>query len=254
MTDELRGRAALITGAASGIGEATAQLFAEEGASVVLLDQDGDGLERVVSRLSQVGAEAFGVQVDVSDYEAADRAIREGVDRLGGLDVLVNNAGIAHMATLPDTTAEDWDRVFAINVRSVYACTRAAVPALQQRGKGAIVNVASEAGLVGFRDYAAYSASKAAVVNLTRSLALDHAGDRIRVNCVCPGSIETPLLASYYAAAPDPDAARAADELTHPLGLGQPLDIAHGILFLASTRSSYVTGHALVIDGGYTCQ
>jgi NAD(P)-dependent dehydrogenase (short-subunit alcohol dehydrogenase family) len=125
---------------------------------------------------------------------------------------------------------------------------------MRRRRKGVIVNVASEAGLIGFKSYAAYSASKAAMVNLTRSMALDHAPDGIRVNCVCPGSIETRLLTRYYAAQSDPDAARSVDQQEHPLGLGSPEDVANAIVFLASNRASYVTGHAFVVDGGYTAK
>lgn len=254
MSPELEGRLAVITGAASGIGAATAAHFAAEGAQMLLVDRDGPTLERLVSELSRAGATVHAFEADVSDPVTALAAVAEAVRRLGGVDVLVNNAGIAFMATVDDTSPEEWDRVFAVNVRSVYAYSRAALPALRSRGGGAIVNTASEAGIVGFAQYAAYSASKAAVVNLTRSMAVDHAPDRIRVNCVCPGSIETPLLVRYYEAQADPAAARGEDEQTHPLGIGQPQDIANAICFLASERSAYVTGHALVVDGGYTCQ
>jgi NAD(P)-dependent dehydrogenase (short-subunit alcohol dehydrogenase family) len=153
-----------------------------------------------------------------------------------------------------DTSVEEFDELFRTNVRSVFLFARAALPALRRAPAGVIVNVASEAGLVGFPTYAAYAASKAAVVNLTRSMALDHAREGIRVNCVCPGSIETPLLQRFYDDQPDPAGAREEDERDHPLGIGSPEAVAQSILFLAGPGSAYITGHALAVDGGYTAR
>lgn len=251
---ELEGQVALVTGAAKGIGAATAQLFAEEGARLVVVDRDTAKLEQVAAQLRGCPAEVVTIAGDVSEIGTADAAISAAVDSFGRLDILVNNAGIAFMATVLETTPEDWDRVLGTNLKSIYLFCRAAIPVMQRQGGGTIVNTASEAGVVGFYRYAAYSASKAAVVNFTRAMALDHAGDHIRVNCVCPGSIETPLLQEYFDSFPDPAAVRRDDEKAHPLGIGQPIDIAHGILYLASNRAAYVTGHALVIDGGFTAQ
>lgn len=252
MNLELKDRVAVVTGAASGIGKATAQLLASDGARLILVDLDGAGLSQTIDSLKALDANCVACMGDVSEEDTARRATAEALEQFGALDLLVNNAGIAFMGTVLDTKPEDWDRVLAVNLRSVYVFSRAAIPEMRRRRHGVIVNVASEAGLVGFSSYAAYSASKAAVVNLTRSMALDHARDGIRVNCVCPGSIETPLLKRYYDAQADPRAARSLDELDHPLGIGSPEDVANAILFLASNRARYVTGHAFAIDGGYT--
>lgn len=251
---DLEGRVAVITGAAKGIGEATARLFAQKGARLVLVDRDGPRLEEGAAALRDGGSAVVTLTGDVSQEETAAAAVKAAVDNYGRLDVLVNNAGIAFMATVLETTPEDWDRVLNTNLKSIYFFSRAAIPVMQRQGGGAIVNTASEAGVVGFYRYAAYSASKAGVVNLTRAMALDHAADHIRVNCVCPGSIETPLLQEYYDSFPDPGAVRRDDEKAHPLGIGQAIDIAYGIFYLASGQAAYVTGHALVIDGGFTVQ
>jgi NAD(P)-dependent dehydrogenase (short-subunit alcohol dehydrogenase family) len=251
---ELEGRVAIVTGAASGIGRATAHLLASEGARLILVDVDAAELSQTVRSLVAMNAMCAASPGDVSEEKTARRATAEALERFDGLDILVNNAGIAFMGTVLDTDPDDWDHVLSVNLRSVYLFSRAVLPEMRRRRKGVIVNVASEAGLIGFKSYAAYSASKAAIVNLTRSMALDHAPDGIRVNCVCPGSIETPLLTRFYAAQSDPDAARSVDQQEHPLGLGSPEDVANAIVFLASNRASYVTGHAFVVDGGYTAK
>lgn len=253
MTTGTAARVVYVTGAASGIGRATARRFAAEGAALALTDLDASLLDEVSADL----VDSYGVRVssfagDLGLEATALGFVSRASHDLGPADVLVNCAGIARMGTILQTTPEEWDQVFATNVRSIFLTSRAALPAMIERGRGVIVNVASEAGLVGFEGYAAYSASKAAVVNLTRSMALDHAADGIRVNAVCPGSIETPLLAAFFEAADDPAEARRLDALTHPLGIGVPDDIAHAIDYLASDGAGYVTGHAMVVDGGYT--
>ena len=255
MTTSLATRVVYVTGAASGIGLATARMFAADGAALALTDLSTTRLDEVRAEL----VETYGVHVssyagDLALETTAQQFVAQAHEDLGPADVLVNCAGVARMGTILDTTPEEWDRVFATNVRSVFLTSRAALPAMIERGRGVIVNVASEAGLVGFEEYAAYSASKAAVVNLTRSMALDHAPQGIRVNAVCPGSIETPLLQAFFEAAEDPAEARRQDALTHPLGIGVPDDIAHAIVYLASDGASYVTGHAMVVDGGYTAR
>jgi NAD(P)-dependent dehydrogenase (short-subunit alcohol dehydrogenase family) len=252
LSGSLQDRTAIITGAASGIGRATAILFGREGASLMLVDRDRDGLQQTAEGLRRDGVRFATRVANVADADAASSVTEEAGSTFPSIDILVNNAGIAFMGDVVETTPEDWDTVFAINVKSVYLFSRAAIPHMQRKQRGSIVNTASEAGLVGFQRYAAYAASKAAVVNLTRSMALDCAPFKIRVNCVCPGSIETPLLERYYAAQPDPPAARRVDVEVHPLGLGRPEDVADAILYLASDRSAYVTGHALAVDGGYT--
>jgi NAD(P)-dependent dehydrogenase (short-subunit alcohol dehydrogenase family) len=248
------GRAAIVTGAASGIGAATARRLASEGAWLVLVDVDEEGLARTRNQLGD-GASRCQLEIrDVTDERGAAEAVSQCRSAFGRVDSLVNAAGIALVGTVPDTSLADWRRVFAVNVESVYLYCRAAIPLMCEAGGGTIVNVASEAGLVGFESYAAYSASKSAVVGLTRSIALDHAGDGIRVNCVCPGSIDTPLLRRWYDDQADPQRARDEDELTHPLGIGQPEDVAEAIVFLAGERSRYTTGVAFPVDGGYTCR
>lgn len=251
---ELTGRVAIVTGAASGIGRAVAELLVHEGASVVMVDTDSFAVDALTAEIRATGGACSRLVGDVSETHVADAAVNEAVNRFGRLDLLVNNAGIPYIGTVLSTPLDEWERVFAVNVRSVYLFSRAAIPELKHAGGGAIVSTASEAGLVGFHEYAAYSASKAAVINLTRSMALDHAADGIRVNCVCPGSICTPLLERYYEAQSDPVGTRRLDKAAHPLGLGTPEDVANGVLYLASDRSTYVTGHTLVVDGGYTAQ
>lgn len=249
---EFEGLTVVITGASSGIGRSSAELFARAGARLVLVGRHEARLSEVAAAIVGIGAECALVVGDVVRPETAAQAHGLALDRFGRIDVLVNNAGMALMKNLPETSLEEWRQVIDTNLTSVYLFSRLAIPAMRTTGGGSIVNVASEAGVVGFKGYAAYSASKAGIVNLTRAMALDHAGDRIRVNSVCPGSIQTPLLEQYYASFSDPAIARRDDELVHPLGIGRPIDVAHGILFLASPRAQYITGHALIIDGGYT--
>ncbi len=249
---ELDGRTAVITGAGSGIGRAVAELFAAAGSRVVLVGRNRSNLDEVRDALESVGTACAVVSGDVAVPDTADSVRDAAVTAFGGIDVLVNNAGTALMKAVPETTVSEWHRVIDTNLTSAFLLSRMAIPLMRERGGGAIVNVASEAGVVGFRTYAAYSASKAGLVNLTRAMALDHAAERIRVNCVCPGSIETPLLEEYYASFPDPAEARREDEAAHPLGIAAPIDVAEAILFLASERSRYVTCHALVVDGGFT--
>jgi len=251
---DLSHRAAIVTGAGSGIGQATAMLLAEAGASVVVVGRNAEHLAALARDLRRRGTLHAVVRGDVAHQATARRAVAACVRRFGRLDILVNNAGTAMMKSVPETSLAEWNHVLATNLTSVYLFSHFAIPEMERLGGGSVINVASEAGIVGFRGYAAYSASKAAIVNLSRAMALDHAARGIRVNSVCPGSIETPLLEAYYRAFPDPAAEREADAAAHPLGIGQPADVAWGILYLASDQARYVTGHALVIDGGFTAQ
>ena len=249
----LQGQVAVITGAGLGIGAATAVLFAREGAKVVAASRSEENAAEVLAEIREAGGEAIFVQTDVSDPRQVDRLFDETLRTYGGVDILVNNAGIYFQATAADSTDEQWQRLMAVNLNGAFYCSRAAVRAMRQSGGGNIVNVGSEAGLVVIPGQAAYNVSKAAIIMLTRSMAVDHAPDNIRVNCVCPGTTFTPLVAAALAKADDPEAARRQLESSRPLNrLGRVEEIAEAILYLASDVSAYATGSVLSIDGGRT--
>jgi NAD(P)-dependent dehydrogenase (short-subunit alcohol dehydrogenase family) len=247
----LENHVALITGGASGIGRATALLFARQGAVVAVADLDQDGGQAVVEEITAKGGSAVFVHCDVSQAADCQRAVGETVAIFGGLDILFNNAGIIRRADVLDTTEEDWDRVMAVNVKSIFLMSKYAIPTMVERGGGAIVNTASGWGLVGGRNAVSYCASKAAVVNMTRAMALDHGAQNIRVNCICPGDTNTAMLrteARQLGASEEKFLAEAADR---PLRrVGTPDEIAQAVLYLASDAASFVTGTALVVDGG----
>jgi NAD(P)-dependent dehydrogenase (short-subunit alcohol dehydrogenase family) len=247
----LTGKRALITGGASGIGRATALLFAREGAAISVVDLDEVGGQAVVKKIVDEGGRAIFVRCDVSQAADCQRVVQQTVDELGGLDILFNNAGIIRRATVIDTTEEEWDRVMAVNVKSIFLFGKYAIPIMAQAGGGVIINTASGWGLVGGRRAVSYCASKGAVVNMTRAMALDHGEQNIRVNCVCPGDTDTPMLrdeARQLGASDENFLAGAADR---PLQrIGKPEDIARAALYLASDASSFVTGTTLVVDGG----
>jgi NAD(P)-dependent dehydrogenase (short-subunit alcohol dehydrogenase family) len=249
----LQGKAALITGAGSGIGRATARRFAEEGAAVMAADLVADAAAETARLLTDDGLEASSVCVDVTDGGAVEEALARAEEELDGLDVVVNNAGITIVGAVEELSDEQWDRELEINLKSVYLVSRAAWPRLRARGGGCIVSTASIAGLWAIPDDAAYCASKAAVIMLTKCMALDGARDGIRVNCVCPGFVQTPMIDGFFADQDDPEAARRFATGLHPLGrLGEPVDIADGFVYLASDEARWVTGTALVLDGGLT--
>ncbi|MEE2678831.1 MAG: SDR family NAD(P)-dependent oxidoreductase [Myxococcota bacterium] len=244
MTRRLEGRVAVVTGAASGIGAATARRFSDEGARVVLGDLDEAGGSSVAGECGG----AF-VRTDVTQEDQLQALLSEAVERHGRLDVVCNNAGILVPGTLPDLAPEDWRRVIDVDLNSVYYGCRAAIPHLRASGGGAIVNLASVSGLAG--DYAmpAYNAAKAGVLNFTRAIAMEHAREGIRVNAVCPGVIDTPMSAAVQAFPKLVDAYHQ----NIPMGrFGRAEEIAATIAFLASDDASYVTGAALVADGGLT--
>ena len=248
---DLAGKRALITGGASGVGWATALLFARQGAAVSVVDIDQAGGQAVVQAIMENGGRAVFLRCDVAVAADCRRAVQQTVDRLGGLDILFNNAGIIRRATVLGTTEEEWDRVMAVNVKSIFLLSRYAIPVMAQAGGGVIVNTASGWGLVGGRNAVSYCASKGAVVNMTRAMALDHGEQNIRVNSVCPGDIDTPMLqseAQQLGQSAEQFLAQAADR---PLmRVGRPEDIAQAVLYLASDASSFVTGSTLVVDGG----
>ncbi|MFN2226590.1 MAG: SDR family NAD(P)-dependent oxidoreductase [Anaerolineae bacterium] len=248
---QLEDKAALVTGGASGIGRATALLFAREGAAVAVADIDASGAQLVAQEIVGRGGQAFAIQTDVAQADDCRRAVDHTVKAFGGIDILFNNAGIIRRADVVETTEDEWDQVMAVNVRSVFLMCKYVVPIMAARGGGAIVNAGSGWGLVGGRQAVSYCASKAAVVNMTRAMALDHGPQGIRVNCVCPGDTDTGMLrseAQQLGAAEIEFLAGAADR---PLGrVGTPEEIARAVLYLASDAASFVTGTVLVIDGG----
>ena len=247
----LAGKVALITGGASGIGRATALLFAREGAAVSVVDLDVAGGQAIAHEIEDKGGQAIFVRCNVSQAADCQRAVQQTVDKLGGLDILFNNAGIIRRASVLETSEEEWDRVMAVNVRSVFLLSKCAIPVMAQAGGGVIINTASGWGLVGGRKAAAYCASKGAVVLLTRAMALDHGQQNIRVNCLCPGDTDTPMLRDEARQLGESDERFLAEAAERPLQrIGKPEDIAQAALYLASDASSFVTGTALVVDGG----
>ena len=247
----LQGKVALVTGGASGIGRATALLFARAGAAVAVVDLDADGGQAVVQAIHEGGGRALYVRSDVSEPAECERAVRQTVAELGRLDVLFNNAGIIRRASVLETSVEEWERVMAVNVRAVFLMCKYALPVMIEAGGGAIVNTASGWGLVGGRQAAAYCASKGAVVQLTRALALDHGAQGVRVNCICPGDTDTPMLRNEAHQLGEPDERFLAEAAQRPLGrIGRPEEIAQAVLYLASDAASFVTGAVLVVDGG----
>ncbi len=247
----MKDRVSVITGAGSGIGLATAHRFAREGAAVVLADWRDATAQ--ASELATTGAEARFVQTDVGDASQVENLIQETLSTFGRLDVLVNNAGIELPKKIIDTSEAEWDRLMEVNLKGVFLCSRAAIPAMSRQGGGVIVNVASELGLVGGSEIAGYCATKGGVVQLTKAMAVDHASDGIRVNCVCPGPVDTPLLEATIQSSSDPERQRRhIVEKTLIKRVGRPEEIANVILFLASAESSYMTGSVVVVDGGVT--
>ena len=242
-------RVAVITGGTRGIGHAVARHLAEAGARVVVVGRDADRGEAAAAAIP--GARFVAGDVRLAAH--CDHAVAETLGAFGRLDVLVNNAGVIYRnRTVDRLTEAEWDETFDVNVKGAFLMTRAALPALRA-ARGTVVNVASYAGLVGFAGAAAYAASKAALINFTRSLALDHAREGIRVNAVCPGSVDTDMIHAAWDAFPDPSVARKAWEAKHPLGrIATPEEVAAAVLFLASDEARFITGVALPVDGGIT--
>ena len=249
---QLEGKVAIITGAATGIGRATALLFAREGASVVIADVNEDDAQRTVANIEDEGGSARFVQADVSEAEDVQALMERAAEEMGGIDVIVNNAGAQRSGAVTEFEESEWDLLMRVNPRSCFLGAKYGVPHLRERGGGSIVNVSSLAGLKGGPGMTAYSASKGAIIAFTRALAEELAPDNIRANSVCPGWIDTP----FNEPAIEFMGGRAQQEemvqQTVPLKRqGTPEEIAPGILYLASDASSYVTGQELVIDGGF---
>jgi NAD(P)-dependent dehydrogenase (short-subunit alcohol dehydrogenase family) len=249
MSERLKGKTGIITGAGSGIGRACAIAMSREGARVVLVGRRKDRIEEVANKIGDL---AFAISADVSKTSEISRLLDETLKRFGGLNFLLNNAGILHVGNAEQITEDQWDYTFNLNVRSLWLLSRAALPHMRAAGGGSIINMASILGLVGARNRAAYASSKGAVVQLTKSMAIDHGHENIRVNAICPSFVETELTERLIGQAADATAYLQERAASHPIGrLGRPEDIAGLAIYLASDESSWMSGAALPVDGGY---
>jgi NAD(P)-dependent dehydrogenase (short-subunit alcohol dehydrogenase family) len=249
----VQGKIALVTGGGSGIGRATALKLAKEGAKLMIADYVPEGGERTVRMIEEAGGEASFVAADVSVTRQVEAMVAKSVETYGRIDCAFNNAGIeGRMANTVECTEETWDRTIAINLKGVWLCMKYEIPQMLKQGGGTIVNTASIAGLVGFEGLPAYNASKGGVVQLTRTAALEFATKNIRVNCVCPGVIRTPMVERLLDNRSFTEEQLNAGE---PMGrMGKPEEIAEGVLWLLSDASSFVTGHPLAIDGAWVAR
>jgi NAD(P)-dependent dehydrogenase (short-subunit alcohol dehydrogenase family) len=249
----LKGKAAIVTGGGSGIGRAIALAFGRQGAKVAVIGRRQNALDQVVEELKQTGCEALAMTCDVSKDADAKAVVSAAEDKFGTINALVNNAGILSVSTIETVSEEDWDRLMATNLKGPFLMSRAALPSMRRAGGGSIVNVASVLGLVAMKQRAAYCASKGGVTLLTKAMALDHAHENIRVNCICPSIVETELVQGLFAETDEGRKLREARIDTLPLGrFGKPQDIAELATFLVSDESSWMTGTAIPIDGGLT--
>jgi NAD(P)-dependent dehydrogenase (short-subunit alcohol dehydrogenase family) len=244
----LSGKAAIITGGGSGIGKAIAQAFVREGAKVVIAGRDGKKLERAAA---EIGAECLAVSADVSKTNDGQKLVSSAIDRFRHINILVNNAAVLLPGTAESLSEEDFDQTFAVNVRGLWLLSRAVLPHMRASGGGSIVNIASVLSMVGARNRVAYAASKGAVMAMTKAMALDHAAENIRVNCICPGIVATEMVARFNL----DENARRQRVAMHPMGrFGQPEDVASTAVFLASDESGWTTGSVITVDGGYSAQ
>ena len=249
----LAGKVALITGGGTGIGRAIALAFAREGASVAVAGRRLEKLREVIREIEQGGGKGLAMECDVSQSKEVERAVRGTTERFGRLNVLVNNAGALSATTVEGISEEEWDRLMAVNMKGPFLMSRAVLPEFRKAGGGAIVNIGSVLGLVAVKDRAAYCASKGGVTMLTKAMALDHAHENIRVNCICPSIVETELVKGVFNQTEQGQAMRKARIATIPLGrIGRPEDVAELAVFLASEESSWLTGAAIPLDGGLT--
>ena len=253
---KLKDKVSIITGAASGIGKATALVFGREGAKVMCADINAEGAEAVARQIADTGGEAESIKVDVAKEAEVKEMVSQTVARWGRLDVLYNNAGIGYGMPVTQVTEEDWDRLMDINLKGVFLGCKHAIPEMLKNGGGSIVSTASDAGLVGTAMLSPYCASKGGVVLFTKSLAVEWGAMGIRVNCVCPGVIRTPILDPFIATAQAtgvaPEEVWARMARVHPLGrVGEPEEVGKAVAFLASDEASFITGVALPVDGGF---
>lgn len=245
---KLANKVAIVTGAGSGIGRATAILFAEQGAKIVVADWTTETGQETARMIEEAGGDAIFIKTDVSKSADVEKMVKAGVDEFGQIDILINNAGIDRYGNVEATDEETWDQTIAVNLKSVYLCSKSALPEMKKVGKGKIVNIASIAGLVGFNELAAYCASKGGVINLTRQMALDYAPQNININAIAPGVIETAMTKELL---DDPAQAKPLKDSTPYPRFGIPNDIAQSILYLASDDSDFVNGETITVDGGW---
>ena len=244
----LQRKVAIVTGGGSGIGRAIAEAFVREGAKVVIAGRDGKKLERAAA---EIGGECLAVSSDVSKTSDVQKLVDAALGKFQRINVLVNNAAVLLPGTAESLSEEDFDQTFSINVRGLWLLSRAVLPQMRAGGGGSIVNIASVLSLVGARNRVAYSASKGAVMAMTKAMALDHAAENIRVNCICPGIVATEMVAKFNL----DENARRQREAMHPMGrFGQPEDVASAAVFLASDESGWTTGSVITVDGGYSAQ
>ena len=249
------GKTAIITGAGGGIGRAGVLRFLEEGAKVAAVDIDDASLERTVSLGRELSEDVIGLQADLTDEGQVRAVVCEIAETFGGIRVLFHNAGLNHAAKLHETSLEDWKKVFAVNVTSMFLTCKYVLPMMMEQRNGVIINTASPGAVVGLRGISAYCASKGAVPALTRSIAIDYARYNIRANCLIPGVICTEMTEKIISAQPNPEEYREWYRAARPLGrFGEPMEIANAAVFLASDETAFMTGASLVVDGGFTAQ
>jgi len=249
----LKNKVAFVSGTAMGIGEATAELFAKEGAAIVAADIDEPLGNATAERIRKAGGKCLFRRTDVSVEDEVRALVEAGTKEFGTIDVLVNVVGIASENPIHEMSLQQWEQVLRVNLTSMFLTSHYIVPGMLKAGHGSIVHISSVQGILGFPGYPHYAASKGAIFALTRQMSKEYAGKGIRTNCIAPGTVETPLNIKVLERAPDPAGLRAGWERMHPIGrLGQPIDIAYGALYLASDESSWLTGQCLTIDGGMT--
>jgi NAD(P)-dependent dehydrogenase (short-subunit alcohol dehydrogenase family) len=255
MSSRLQGKVAAITGAGSGIGRATSFLFAREGANVVAVDINDDSGMKTISEIERVQGKGTFIHADVSREADMEKVVASAISKYGTLDIMHNNAGIILVKKVVDCTEDDWEQLMSVNLKGVFLGSKCAARWMMRRRTGSIINTASIYGMTGASHYAPYCATKAGVIGFTKALALELAPFNVRVNCVCPGVVETPMFEGELKAwnTIQPGDNRKAFEAQHPIGrFGESNDVANAALYLASNESSWVTGSALVVDGGYT--